>query len=57
MTRDTSYLTDASRNPRHEGEVPARLELHEQVTLEPRRVLLVTYDAERRQLRAITDDR
>ena len=54
VTPDTSYSMDASRNRRHEGEVPARLELRQQVTLEPRRVLLVTYDAERRRLRTMT---
>lgn len=44
---------DSARARRHDGEVPARLELQEDVTLAPHEVLLITYDAESRRLRTV----
>ena len=44
---------DGSRSRRLADMVPARLELRERVTLAPREVLLVTYDAESRRLRSV----
>ena len=44
---------DSARARRHDGEVPARVELQENVTLAPREVLLITYDAESRGLRTV----
>lgn len=43
----------SARARRHDGEVPVRLELNEVVTLSPREVLLITYDAESRSLRSV----
>jgi hypothetical protein len=41
------------RRRRVADEVPASLDLHESVTLNPREVMLVTYDQESRRLRAV----
>lgn len=52
---DSTSLSDEASVRRHAGEVPARLEVRERVVLRPRQVLLITYDAERRVLRALTE--
>jgi hypothetical protein len=46
---------DPMRLRRQAGEVPPRLELRARVTLAPREVVLVTYDAESRRLLAVQD--
>lgn len=51
---DSAAAGDEASVRRHASEVPAQLEVREHVVLRPRQVLLVTYDAERRRLHAVT---